>query len=175
MAKRKKVKAQAAVGVMQSRDEVITAVAQIGELVRERTRIEAAMNDELAVVKARFETEAQPHGERITALTIGVQTWCEAHRSDLTQGGKTKTVQLPTGEVKWRVTPPSVSIKGTEAVLQLLRNKQLVQFIRAKEEVNKEAILADPKAVAGIAGITINQKEEFVIEPFAAQLDEVAA
>jgi phage host-nuclease inhibitor protein Gam len=174
MAKPKKVKTQAAVGVMQSRDEVIDAVAKIGELVRERTRIETAMNDEMAAIKAQYEMDAQPHGERITALSAGVQAWCEAHRMDLTQGGKTKTVQLPTGEVKWRVTPPSVSIKGTEAVLQLLRNKQLVQFIRAKEEVNKEAILADPKGVAGIAGITIKQVEEFVIEPFSAQLDEVA-
>jgi len=133
------------------------------------------MNDELAVVKARFETEAQPHGERITALTFGVQAWCEVHRMDLTQGGKTKTVLLPTGEVKWRTTPPSVSIKGSDAVMQLLREKQLTRFIRTKDEINKEAILADQAAVVGIAGITIKQVEEFVIEPFNSQLDEVAS
>lgn len=175
MAKPKKVKALAKVGVMQSRDEVIDAVAKIGELVRERTRIEAAMNDEMAAIKAQYEMDAQPHGERITALTAGVQAWCEAHRMDLTHGGKTKTVQLPTGEVKWRTTPPSVSIKGVAAVMQLLRDKKLARFIRSKDEINKEAILADAKAVVGIAGITIKQFEEFVIEPFNAQLDEVAA
>jgi len=175
MAKPKKVKALAAAGVMQSRDKVIDAVSKIGDAMRERSRIEAAMNDELAQIKTLFEKQALPHNDLIAQLSTGVQGWCEAHRDELTQGGKTKTAALPTGEVKWRTTPPSVSIKGVEAVLQLLREKKLLTLIRTKEEINKEAILADTKAVVGIAGITISQKEEFVIEPFNVELNQVAA
>ena len=45
--------------------------------------------------------------------------------------------------------------------------------------MNKEAILAETDAAkllmeAGIAGVTITQKEEFVIEPFETKLEEVA-
>ncbi|EIW8338268.1 host-nuclease inhibitor Gam family protein, partial [Salmonella enterica] len=36
-----------------------------------------------------------------------------------------------------------------------------------KEEVNKEAVLADPAAVKGIVGITVKQAtESFYVDPF---------
>ncbi len=175
MAKPKKVKAAAAQGVLQSRDEVIDAIAKIGRAIRERSRIEAAMGDELASTKALFEKLAAPHAERIMELSAGVQAWCEAHRDELTQGGKVKTADLPTGTVKWRTTPPSVSVKGADAVMALLIDRGLDRFVRTKQEVNKEAILNEPDEVAAVPGITIQQREEFVIEPFEAELSEVAA
>jgi phage host-nuclease inhibitor protein Gam len=174
MTKPKKLKAEAAKGVMQSRDEVVDAIAAIGRHVRERTRIETAMNDELAGIRAQFEGLAQPHGEAIKALSDGVQAWCEAHRAELTDGGKTKTAQLPTGEVKWRTTPPSVSVKGADAVLALLSERGLQRFIRTKTEVNKEAFLNEPEEAAKVPGVTISQREEFVIEPFETALAEAA-
>ncbi|MEF9839204.1 host-nuclease inhibitor Gam family protein, partial [Escherichia coli] len=43
----------------------------------------------------------------------------------------------------------------------------LERFIRTKEEVNKQAILAEPDAVKGIAGIKVNKGAEgFEVEPF---------
>jgi phage host-nuclease inhibitor protein Gam len=171
MAKTTRIKSPAAkYPPPQTRDQVIDAVAEIGRRQRECQRIEAAMNDELAAVKARFETEATPHAEAIKAISGGVQTWCEANRQILTDGGRTKTAMLPTGEIKWRMTPPRVEIKGQEAVMDLLRRAGLARFIRFREEINKEAILVDPDAVKGIGGIKIKQTEEFVIQPFEADL-----
>ncbi len=171
--KPKKLKAEAAQGVLQSRDEVVAGIATIGRLVRERVRIETRMNDELAGIKAQFEGLAAPLAQDIETLTRGVQAWCEAHRDELTQGGKTKTCALETGEVKWRVTPPSVQIKGADAVLALLAQKGLDRFIRMKIEVNKEALLNEPMIAGTVPGITIKQTEEFIVEPFAAELAEV--
>src|SRR5690606_26606449 len=125
-------------------------------------------------IKQRWEEEARPHAEAILALRQGVQIWCEANRDALTGGGKVKSVQLPSGEVRWRVTPPAVKLRAVDMVLQLLRERGLGRFIRIKEEVNREAILADPEAVAGIAGIRIEQREEFVILPFETKLEEVS-
>ncbi|EPC0089013.1 host-nuclease inhibitor Gam family protein, partial [Escherichia coli] len=43
----------------------------------------------------------------------------------------------------------------------------LERFIRTKEEVNKQAVLAEPDAVKGIAGIKVNKgAESFHVEPF---------
>lgn len=162
------------VRVPQTRDEVADAIAQIGRHTRERMRIEAAMGDEIAEVKRRFEEEGQPHAEAMRALQSGVQTWCEAHRSELTQGGKVKTAAFASGEVRWRNTPPSVEIRAVEVVLKTLRSRGLDRFIRVKEEVNKEAILADPAAVAGVAGIKISAGEEFVVVPFETVLEGAA-
>lgn len=170
MAKPKKLKAPAAQGVLQSRDEVVDAIAEIGRRTRERVRIEAEMGDDLALIRERYEGEAQPHAERCRELILGVQAWVEAHRDELTQGGKTKTIRFPSGEVKWRITPPSIAVRGTEAVIAWLRIQTLLRFIRIKEEVNKEALLNEPDVANGVPGVTISQREEFVVEPFEVAL-----
>ena len=173
--KKPRIKADAAdFPVPQTREDVVSAIAEIGRRQRERDRIQAAMNDELAAIRERYETEAAPHAAAIQALSKGVQTWCEAHRGELTQDGKTKTAALASGEVKWRTRPPSVAVRGMEAVIDLLKRMKLQKFIRVKEEVNKDAILADPEAVREVKGITITQKEDFVIVPFETELEEVA-
>ncbi len=163
-----------AVSVPQSKEEVIEAIAAIGRHQRDRVRIEAAMNDDLAKVREAWETQAAPHLEKIRALTEGVHLWCEANRDALTQGGKVKYAHLASGEVKWRMTPPKVVIRAVDVVLDYLRQAGLDRFIRLKEEVNKEAILAEPEVVAHIKGISITQKEEFIVLPFETALEEVA-
>lgn len=160
--------------VPQSLDEVIKAIADIGRCRRERTRLESAMNDELAAVRERWERQAAPYLDRIKAQSQGVRTWCEANRDRLTQGGKVKFAKLQSGEVKWRITPPKVVIRAVEAVLAALHEAGLERLIRTKEEPNKEAISLDPGAVADIKGISITQKEEFVIIPFETDLEEIA-
>lgn len=163
-----------AVNVPQSREMAATAIANIGALNRQLARTEANMNDELAEVKKRWEEAADPLRLQITALTQGVQTWAEANRDALTQNGKVKTAALTTGEILWRLRPPSVRITGAEAVLDALRCLGLKRFIREKEEVNKDAILNEPEAVAHVPGIAISQGEDFVVVPFEAELAEVA-
>jgi phage host-nuclease inhibitor protein Gam len=129
------------------------------------------------VPKARTEAIKVPvpqTREQIEALTEGVKVWCEANRVELTKNDKTKTASFTTGEVRWRVTPPKVMIRGAEAVLDSLKRLGLDKFVRQKEEISKEAILADPDGVRGVAGISIQQTEELVVVPFETALEEVA-
>ena len=164
--------AAAPVPVPQSRDQVSAHIREIGERNRDLLRITAAMNDELAAVKERWEAQAQPHAQRIESLTAGIHIWSEANRDSLTQNGKTKTAVFPAGEVAWRTRPPSVRVTGVEAVLDALRRLGLGRFIRQKEEVNKEAILNEPAAVAHVPGVAISQGEDFVVTPFETELSE---
>lgn len=159
--------------IPQSRAECTDMVAEIGRHGRELSRIEAAMNDELAAIKERYEEQARLHREAVGTLTEGARIWCEANRSVLTDGMKTKTVNLSSGVVKWRTTPPAVKVgRGMLlAVMETIRQRGLAdRFIRVSEELNKEAILADPDAVNGVGGLSVEQKEEFVIEPYAEEL-----
>ena len=150
------------------------AIATIGVRQRERTRIQAAMNDEIAAIKTRYEAEALPHNEAIRELSKGVEIYCAANRKYLTNDGKVKSHAFAAGDVKWRITPPKVVIRGAEAVLEALRRAGPSRYIRVKEEVSKEAILADDGVTALVPGISIQQSEEFVIEPFETHLEEVA-
>lgn len=165
-----KQKAKAAPWVCQSKDQTIEAIRALGDAQRELTRVETHINDQIAAITDAHKGEIDALKQRIDTLVDGIQLWCEAHRSELLAGGG-KTANLITGQVIWRQRPPSVSIRNVEKVLETLRALGLVQFIRNKEEPNKEAMLAEPKAVSGIAGITIvTGVEDFVIEPFEVEV-----
>ncbi|MCH2092688.1 MAG: host-nuclease inhibitor Gam family protein [Pseudoxanthomonas sp.] len=160
--------------VPQSRDEVNEAIAELGRQQRERLRIETAMNDEIAQVKAKHDADAKPLGERISELTKGLHLWCEANRATLTQDNKVKFHDFATGQVKWRLTPWSVSLQKVEDVIALLKAKSLTQFIRKKEEVDKDALLASRAEIGdSIKGVTFKQKEEFAVIPHESKIEEV--
>ena len=168
-----RIKTEAAGVVFQTRDEVNAAIAEIGVAQRQRHAILVAMNDELAQVKARYEEQAAAPGAVIKDFGKGVQIWAEANRGELTRDGKTKTVRLAAGEFSWRTRPPSVRITGEGIVIAALKKLGLDRFIRVKEEIDKNAILADPDAVGQVKGIALRQGEDFVIKPFSSEMEEV--
>ena len=132
------------------------------------------MNDAIAAITQTAEPLLSALGESMLALQTGIQTWCEANRVALCGEADRlgKTANLITGEVAWRQVPPSVQLRGVDAVMDRLRVMGLVRFIRNKDEVNKEAMLAEPEAVRGIAGITIvTGLENFSITPFEASAE----
>jgi phage host-nuclease inhibitor protein Gam len=148
-------------------DECATYINQIGVFARQISVLQAAMNDEIAVITDSYTGQFSPLQDQLKNLQQGVQLYCEANRDDLTHEGKTKTATFITGSVQWRQRPPSVGVRGADSVIEALKNFNLHRFIRIKEEINKDAILNEPAAVAGVAGITLSTgKEDFVITPF---------
>lgn len=175
MTKRKpSLRTKAVARVPQTREECVADIAQIGQHERDRKRLEAAMNDELSKVRERWEAEARIHAEAIERLSRGVQTYCEARRDELTQGGKVKTFAFASGEIRWRAPPPSVSLRGVDAIIKAFEDRGLGRYLRKKTEVNKEAILADPADALTVKGVSINQDEDFVIVPWDTTLECVA-
>lgn len=167
MAKITRLKTAAARPAPQSRDESAAAIRQIGDLAREQARAQAELNDAIAHLTERYQPRLDAITEQMRGLQAGVQTWCEANRDALTDGGRVKTANLITGEVQWRTRPPACRITGAEAVIDTLERLGLSRFVRVKREVNKDAILNEPAAVAGVAGISIASGiEDFVITPF---------
>lgn len=167
MATKTKIKTPAQ-SAPQTLEDVQREITELGNLSRERDRVATALNDAIAAIT----TEQAPHinflGKQITALQGRIQIWCEAHRDEIC--GKGKTANLITGEVSWRARPPSVKVTGVEAVLAWLKNMGLTQFVRTKEEVNKDAILNEPEKATAIPGITIvSGMEDFAVVPFEVE------
>ncbi|MBF0283608.1 MAG: host-nuclease inhibitor Gam family protein [Magnetococcales bacterium] len=150
------------------------AIAGIGHLQRERKRLYLEKDERLAEVNRAFETQKKPLEDDIKRLREGIQAWCESRRRDLTGGGKVKFHDFPAGKISWRMRPARVVLRSIENVIQALRERKLERFVRIKEEVNKEAILAEPEAVSGIPGIKLEQGEEFIVTPFETDMGEVA-
>lgn len=162
-----RIKAKAQIAAPQTKDEAARDIARLGELQRELKRQVATMNDAIGAITAQYQPTIEVLQGRIDLAQKGVQTWCEANRETLTEAGKFKTANLVTGEVSWRIRPPSVTVRGAEAVIDTLKRVGLSKFVRTKEEVNKEAILNERAEAVGIAGITIvSGVEDFVITPF---------
>ncbi|EHN1693782.1 host-nuclease inhibitor Gam family protein [Salmonella enterica subsp. enterica serovar Newport] len=167
-----RLKAAAASYTPQSKEQVSVDIKKIGDIQRELTRIEADANDQIAVIMNQNTPKIEALRAELDVLQKGVQTWCEANRSSITKGSS-KTANLITGEVAWRTKPDSVSIKGVDLVLEALKKLKLDRFIRRKEEINKDAILADKKAVENIKGISIvSGKEVFSITPFEQEIEK---
>lgn len=157
-----------------NREELVEKIEELGRQERLKVKIENQMNEAITKLKRRYEEEAEPCNNKIKAITAGIEAYSVVHRDELTDGGKTKTVNLPSGTLSWRKSPPSVRLSKKEKVIELLKKKGLSRFIRTKEEISKELILSEPAAVAGVKGITIvKEKEVLSIEPFEVKLDAV--
>lgn len=155
----------------QTRDEVETAIKEIGDLNRELERLAIEQNDKLAAITGEYAPLMNEVKEKTKPMMDAVQAWCESRRDELTQNGKTKTGTFNTGEVQWRVRPPSVGIRGVDSVLDSLKMRGFTQFIRIKEEINKEAMLNEPDTAASVPGVTIKTGvEDFVITPFEQEI-----
>jgi phage host-nuclease inhibitor protein Gam len=160
----------------QSREQVEALIARAGEISRELQRKAADLGDAVALAKKTSEEFCLPLKVELESVTGLVQRWCEANRDALT-AGKTKTVSFTSGTVCWRHRPPSVNVKPKIAtVLEWMKanlKRKANRFIRVKEELDKEALLAAPAIVALIPGVTIGSAgEDFIIEPFGAELAE---
>lgn len=169
-----RIKSKTLAAVPQSKDDCAASIRTIGDLQREFERHRAAMNDQIAAITQEHQPILSDLQARIESLQAGVQAWCEAHRVELCgEADKLgKTANLVTGEVSWRIRPPSVSIRGTDTVLETLLRMGLGRFVRVKNEPNKEAMLNEPDAVRGIAGITIvSGVEDFIVSPFEQQAE----
>ena len=168
----KKIKAPAAVvAIPQTREECAKFIKLLGDEKRQFEQSRAEMNAALSDITQSFQPVLAASEKRAQELQAGIQAWCEANRATLCQSGL-KSASLVTGEVAWRQLPPSVTVRGADSVIETLERMGLGRFVRIKSEVNKEAILNDPDAVRGIAGITVvTGLETFSITPFEADAE----
>ena len=158
----------------QTREDVELAIKQIGDLQRQLESVAIEQNNELANITEKYAPKIAELQDQLKPMQEAVQAWCESRRDELTNNGKTKTGSFNTGEVQWRQRPPSVGIRGVESVLESLRTLGLTQFIRVKEEINKDAMLNEAEIAATVAGVTIKKGvEDFVITPFEQDVKSI--
>lgn len=164
MAKRTKNIALSA--VPQTREDVVAQIARIGDLQGQLAVAKAQHDERVREIGKSFDDVAAPLDDELTRLTAGVQAYCEAHRNELTNNGKVKFASFSTGTVSWRTRPPSVSLRRVESIIEGCKVAGLEKFIRVKEEINKDAMLAEPDQAMKVPGVTIKSGgEDFIIEP----------
>lgn len=162
--------------VAKSLEEAAEFLSLIGQEKRKIENIQAIFNEKIEGLKTKVMAEVKSHDEKISQLIEGLFAFAESNREKLTDGGKRKTVELPTGLFRWRMTPPAVSIRNIKSVLSKLKELGLNRFIRVKveEEPDKEQMLKEPELVETIKGVSITQHEEFVVKPTEIEVEIVS-
>lgn len=175
MSKKKQIKTKA-LPVPQTREEAVKLLAAIGSDQRNANAITARATKKVLEIQLVTDEALKPINDGIDAKFQALHAWAEAHRHELLEGDA-KTVNLPSGDISWRWTPPSVQIaKGKSSlVLQgLLDDDQTCEaFVRTSYEINKDAILdahnsADKRwqeLADGIEHLTFKRTELFAAKP----------
>ncbi|MDP1815175.1 MAG: host-nuclease inhibitor Gam family protein [Leadbetterella sp.] len=159
------------IAVPKSLNEAAQFLAEIGQEQRATDKIQSDLNAKVDELKAKAMADVKPHQEKVSQLVEGLFAYAEAHRDELTDGGKRKTVEVPTGTFGWRMTPPAVSLRGVKSILKSLKSLKLKRFIRTKEEVDKGAMLKEPDVAKTVTGVSISQREEFVAKPAVLEVE----
>jgi phage host-nuclease inhibitor protein Gam len=162
--------------VPQSREEADALLARLGVLVRDRQVVQAAHDEAVAAAKAKAEREAAPIDAEIAEATRLIQAWAEANRSELTKGGRTKTVKMPAGVLCWRAGRARLVVRDEQGAIDHLFKAGKTNFIATKVSLDKAALLKAPDVVEDVPGIEIAlDDEQFVAEPVAQPLAGAAA
>lgn len=152
------------------------AVADFVQLKLDHAAKKTEMEKAVAETQEKFADPLAQIAEKIEQRYYGIVGYCETNRAKLFNN-KSKSVDLLTATLGFRVNPPSVQIIGKKMKLADIAKKLLCLewgglFVRYPEpEVDKEAILAArgklTKEQLDSVNLSITQEEEFFIKPKA--------
>jgi phage host-nuclease inhibitor protein Gam len=155
-----------------SRAEMETLVREIAGLKLNEKFLAARMDAEIQAVRDRYEGHLASITVSLAEKTGAARTWAEASSAEF--GGR-RSIEFTHGVAGFRTGTPKLKtvLKWKwDAVLEALRGSRWGgAYIRVKEEINKEQIIAD--VGAGVlsaadlrkAGAQVAREESFYVEP----------
>lgn len=154
---------------IKTREAAEAAMDKLALATHRRDKLEAEMNVELTRVRARYESDLAVLAEAIKIETARLRDWAD---SDPALLGKSRSIKLLHGTVGYRLGNWALKLKsGFTAARAIALCKQVIGpgYVRVKEELDKEAIIADrahyTSESLAACGISIEQGERFFVEP----------
>jgi phage host-nuclease inhibitor protein Gam len=124
------------------------------------SKLEAKMNEEINKVKSKYQDDITEIKENIEEPMQILEVYANEQKSTW---GKKKSFELLHSVIGFRTGTPAVtkSKKVTWEFItdQLAKTKDMLAFVRTKQEINKEAILAEQDE-----NVLSRLKEEFMVE-----------
>jgi phage host-nuclease inhibitor protein Gam len=141
----------------------------------------AKRDAEVLAINNKYAGNLAVYEEAIGQHTARLQSWAETHPEEFAKGKK--SLEFACGTLGFRTGNPKLSLISRawnwDKVLEKMSDgtSQLLGFIRLKEEVDKESLLAsyEPKpeveALFREHGIKVVQDESFFVEPALTDTD----
>ncbi|WP_346286878.1 host-nuclease inhibitor Gam family protein [Zoogloea sp.] len=157
---------------VRSYEDADRTLLEIADCETQLQKAEAEMNEQIQKVREEYEQTTHVVRAIKASLEKEMERFCILNKADFE---KTRSKELVHGTLGFRNTPPKVALLNRkykwDTVLELLAKVRFgKEFIRTKEEINKEAVLAayagkeiDDQKLASV-GIKVDQSEEFFLK-----------
>lgn len=147
-------------------------VARIAEISAIKRQYIADTDAEILKIRERYAAQIDAIDAEIKTQTALVQAWAEANHPEF---GNRKSLEFPAGKIGFRTGQPKLKTLTGWTFARVLQTLAAVPwgraFVRVKEEVDKEGLIAAHQT-ASLApgqlreiGCRVDQDEAFFIEP----------
>lgn len=151
------------------REDLENVLGQYATAVIDGDALKAEMERKIAEIRADYEGRAAEIGRRQEDLFADIEAYVLGNPQEIPEGRK--SLELLHGTVGFRTGNPTVRLpRGVDeaALCEELRCSGFPEYVRTREEVNREAVLAadDPTRESLAAhGVKVTQtKDRFFIE-----------
>lgn len=144
---------------MKQHKTLTTALTALAKLEKRKAELENKHCAKVAELENKHAASVEPLEAEMNTIRTAIAAYANAHREELTENGKVKSIKIGSGCLKWQKNRAKVEITGdTAAIIAALKRRKLNHFIRTREELDKTAILKEPTAIKRpIDGLTIIQ------------------
>jgi len=162
---------------VKTREEMERVLGEIAKWKNFETITTALMNQRITEVRTEYEAQLADASDKLKALVTAAKQWADTNPGEFE---KRKSVELVHGTVGYRTGMPKVEPKGKltwKIVLERIKSlgKPMKDFIRTKEEVDKDLILANRAnlfpADLDNMGVEIVQDEVFYVDPKLTEVE----
>lgn len=154
-------------GTINNWTEVNELMKQLGKLNITVQKFEGAATVRINEVKAYYKEKSEPSLKEIKNIEAKIKEFAARNKSEFV---KKRTKNLTNGAVSYRRTKKAVC-SYTESAISALKELNLTQCIRVKEELNKDELLKCDPSILAKAGISIVEEDKIKIEPDYVKLE----
>jgi phage host-nuclease inhibitor protein Gam len=151
-------------------DDVNDALRRLGEIEIARQEFEGRMTLEINETRARYAENFERMAREQAGIEANIAGFVEENKAEFL---KTRSRTLDFGTVAFRVVKKIV-LRNTKAVVAAIRALGWVQYLRVKEEPDKEALNGLSDTELARIGVTRKIEDKLRIEPNIERLQEAA-
>lgn len=158
-----------------TRDEAEAVMNDLANTANNRRQLTVRLDAQILAAQNAAAPGLAACDAALQAACDALRAWAESHPEEFPQGRK--SLELLSGTLGFRTGTPKLTLLSRaftwDKVMELLRGKGWSGWIRVKQELDKEAIIAqrdemDLRAV----GLKVTQDESFYVEPKLTDADQ---
>lgn len=156
---------------LKSWDDVNTTLHRIAEINARVSNAKAKADLKRLEIERALDDATKVEIEEKLQLEGNIELFCKDHRDEFDES---RTKRFVFGLVKLRWLPPKLVTRGKRTwatVLEELKRRKMGDFIRVKEEPDKDALKGLKEEQLREVGCDLVQDEEFFYEAFETELE----